>query len=182
MLALLVPLGLAAYSRASAATPAKAKNFQLIGHDPLYNRGMNAALAVFDDPLTHKTFVYVGNRTDGSPQHPHPGVLIVEATDPAHPTVVGEMGKPNEANVSETSRELRVWPQQRVLIIMNFQCDPIIHACTSPEGVGILTPTFRFYDLADPVHPSLLLTYTPGEDKNQVYTPHEMFLWADPAN
>ncbi len=37
-----------------------ANNFELIGHNPLFNRGMNAALAIFDH------FVYIGNRSDGS--------------------------------------------------------------------------------------------------------------------
>jgi hypothetical protein len=165
---------------AQAVSAASSKNFQLIGKDPLFSRGMNAAPALYTDTATDKTYVYVGNRTDGQPQHPHPGVLIVEVTDPSAPRVVGEIGKPNEANIAETSRELRVWPQQRILMVMNFQCSAIIHACLSPEVIGIVTPTIKFYDLADPVHPSLLLTYVLGEAKGDVFTPHEMYLWVDP--
>jgi hypothetical protein len=41
-------------------TPGTSANFTLVGHDPLFNRGMNAALAIFGH------YVYVGNRTDGS--------------------------------------------------------------------------------------------------------------------
>ena len=165
---------------AQAIQPGRAQNFRQIGHDPLYSRGMNAAPALYTDLALNKTYVYVGSRTDGQPQHPHPGVLIVNVTRPSAPKVVGEIGQPNEGNLMETSRELRVWPQQRILIVMNFQCDPIFHACLSPEGVGVITPTIKFYDLADPVHPSLLLSYTLGEAKGATFIPHEMYLWADP--
>ena len=41
-------------------TPGTSRNFTLVGHNPLFDRGMNAAQAVFDN------FVYIGNRTDGS--------------------------------------------------------------------------------------------------------------------
>src|SRR5262249_7247131 len=37
-------------------TPGTSSNFTLVGHNALFDRGMNAALAVFDH------FVYVGNR------------------------------------------------------------------------------------------------------------------------
>src|SRR5260370_35906366 len=43
-----------------AATPGTSLNFELVGHNPLFGRGMNAALAIFDH------FLYVGNRSDGS--------------------------------------------------------------------------------------------------------------------
>jgi hypothetical protein len=145
-----------------------AHKFQVVGHEPLFLRGMNAAPAIYDH------YVYVGNRTDGSPQHPRPGVLVVDIADPANPAVVGEIGPPNEGNVGETSRELRVWPQKRLLMVMNFQCSALIHACTSPEVVGVVPPSIRFYDLTNPVAPTLVGSYRPSR------TPHEMFLWVDP--
>lgn len=94
-------------------TPGTSSNFTLVGHDPLFSRGMNAALTVFGN------YVYVGNRTDGSATcgvgdprgpgtvcpHPHPGVLIVNVADPTHPHVVGEIGSPQEGNVGITSRD-----------------------------------------------------------------------------
>ena len=112
-------------------------NFELVGSNPLFNRGMNAALAIFDH------FVYVGNRTDASSScgdlngagpivpvlpptnpdgtctHVHPGILIVDVADPTHPLVVGEIpaevAVPNAAGqpVGVTSRELRVWPDKK---------------------------------------------------------------------
>src|SRR5262249_37250207 len=125
-------------------TPGTASNFVLVGHNPLFNRGMNAALAIF------KHFVYIGNRTDGSnscgdlngtgpvvpvltPTNPdgtctnvHPGILIVDVKAPANPTVVGEIpasvAAPNAAGdpVGVTSRELRVWPEKKLLIELTF--------------------------------------------------------------
>src|SRR5438552_14607080 len=42
------------------SSPGTSLNFQLVGHDPLFNRGENAAIAMFDH------YVYVGNRSDAS--------------------------------------------------------------------------------------------------------------------
>ena len=72
-------------------TPGTSRNFRLVGHDPLFGRGMNAAMTIY------RHFVYIGNRTDGSATcgigdprgpgancpHPHPGVLIEDVADPA---------------------------------------------------------------------------------------------------
>src|SRR5262249_44103928 len=70
-------------------TPGTALNFTLVGHNPLFGRGMNAALAIYDH------YLYVGSRTDGLPKHLHPGILIVDIADPSAPTVVGEIGPPD---------------------------------------------------------------------------------------
>src|SRR3954470_11536126 len=43
-----------------AAAPDYPGSFELVGHDPLLNRGMNAAIAVKGD------YVYVGYRSDGT--------------------------------------------------------------------------------------------------------------------
>src|SRR5947208_15620 len=45
---------------AGGGTPGTSLNFDLVGSNPLFGRGMNAALAIFDH------FAYVGSRTDGS--------------------------------------------------------------------------------------------------------------------
>src|SRR5215470_15659778 len=63
---------------------------ELVGHSDLGARGMNAALAVAG------SFVYVGSRTEGE-THKDTGVMIVDASDPANPTVVGQIGPPDEA-------------------------------------------------------------------------------------
>jgi hypothetical protein len=171
---------------AGGGTPGTSQNFRLVGHNDLFGRGMNAALAVFDH------YIYVGNRTDGSSRcgvgdprrettgldscpHPHPGILVVDVGDPADPTVVGEFGTEfaTGVNAGQTSRELRVWPEQQLLMVMYFRCSSVIHAC--PPSAD--TFRIRFFDLgADPVNPPLIATYVPSRK------PHEMFLWIDPKN
>ena len=59
---LVVTLGLFLLILSSPAAPQSSSNFQLVGQNPLFNRGMNAALTIFQN------FLYVGNRTDGSSQ------------------------------------------------------------------------------------------------------------------
>lgn len=169
--------------------PGTSSNFQLVGHEPLFNRGMNAAPAIFDH------FVYVGNRTDastfcvgptGAPTmtgcpHPHPGVLIVDIQDPTNPQVVGEIGPPFAGNVGITSRELRVWPQQKLLILMSFRCSNFLHAC-QPGNDATFPFDVKFFDLSDPVHPQFVSSFVPTSNAGQKIKPHEMFLWVDPKN
>jgi len=173
---LTIPAGMtqATTHAASAALPPAsvarmaAKNFTLVGHNALFRRGMNAAPAIYGH------YLYVGSRTDASPGHAHPGVQVVDIGDPSAPSVVGHIGAPNEGNVGETSRELRVWPQQKMLIVMNFTCSAVIHDCADVP----VTPTLKFYDLSgeNVTHPRLLTTYVPPQK------PHEMFLWVDPRH
>jgi hypothetical protein len=166
-----------------------ASRISLVGHNELFNRGMNSALAIYQQ------YVYIGNRTDGSntcgagdPRgsgnncpHPHPGVLIASVADPAQPRIVGEIGPPFEGNPGITSRELRVWPQAKLLIIMNFRCSATIHAC--PQGTDALFPfDIKFFDLSDPLHPRFIQSYVPTSQAGKQRLPHEMFLWTDPHN
>ncbi|HEX2416540.1 MAG TPA: hypothetical protein VHJ83_00255 [Micromonosporaceae bacterium] len=166
--------------------PGTAQNFTLVGHEPLAGRGLNAAPAVFG------RYVYVGNRTDGSSRcgvgdprrdttgpdscpHVRPGVLVVDAANPASPEVIGEFGTEfaTGVNVGQTSRELRVWPRQGLLAVMYFRCSSVIHSCPPSADVW----SIRFFDIAaDPVNPPLVATYLPSRK------PHEMFLWTDPED
>ena len=194
---LLVTLGLSPATGVNARTvvPVAAptlSNFQLVGSNPLFSRGMNSAPAIFGN------YLYVGNRTDGSSEcvpatgvpdpavtgcpHIHPGVLVVNIKNPANPTVVGEIGPPLEGNVRETSRELRVWPQQKLLIVSNFRCSNFYHGCPTPPPTP--APAFRFYDIsgANAAHPQLVSTYYPDISNLKDPRPHEFFLWVDPAN
>lgn len=150
-------------------TPARLLGrFTLVGHDPLSGRGMNAAIAIAGD------YAYVGSRTDGSEGHPHPGVLIVNIADPQRPKVAGEIGAPDAGNPGETSRELRAWPSQDLLISLNFPCSPAIHDCLSERP----PPTVRFFDIRGvrAARPRLIATYRPSRE------PHEFFLWQDPRD
>ena len=139
--------------------------FTQVGHEPLFGRGMNSALAVYEK------HVYIGNRTDGTPGHLRPGVLVVDASDPTKPKVVNEILEA-QGEIGQTSRELRVWPQQKLLMVLNFGCSSLIHRCTGGETSG---SAFDFYDLTDPASPKLVSTYKPRR------TPHEFHLWLDPV-
>lgn len=146
-------------------------SFELLGHSPLENRGMNAALAVRGD------FAYVGSRTDGKANNAtNAGVLVVDVSAPKAPEVVHEIGLPNEGHEGETSRELRVWHEEELLIVMNLgsNCSFLIHAC-SPRTVD---DNFRFYDISgkNAAEPKLVAEYVPSKN------PHEFYIWEDPKN
>jgi len=149
---------------ATAAPPAKKSgSLTEVGHEPLMNRGMNAALAVKGD------FVYVGSRTDGGHEGmPHGGIMIVDVSDPSDPTLVAG---PLDAHPGESSRELRIWRSQDVLIVLNTNCGvgDLLHHCTQPS-----VSNFRFYDIsgANATQPRFL-------SQINVNT-HEFFLWVDP--
>ncbi len=183
----------------------QAHNFELVGHNPLFNRGMNAALAIYDH------FVYVGNRADGSNScgdfngtgpiapvltptnpdgtctHVRPGILIVDIQDPENPTVVGEIpasiAAPNAAGkpFGVSSRELRVWPQKKLLIELTFRCSRIIHDC--PRGGDTAFPfDYKFFDLSDPLNPRLIERHVTKSSAGVAIKPHEFFLWTDPKD
>ncbi|MFN2593268.1 MAG: LVIVD repeat-containing protein, partial [Actinomycetota bacterium] len=146
-------------------------SLELVGHDALMNRGMNAALAVTDG------YAYVGSRTDGL--HPNSGVMIVDVHDPSKPSVVGQITQtPTGANDGETSRELRIWPQQHLLIVLYLasNCSPEIHECSPTQATK--SDTYRFYDISgdNAAAPKLVAEYVP------THSPHEFFLWSDPKN
>jgi hypothetical protein len=159
------------------------RSFVRVGHEPLFGRGMNAA------PAVYRNYVYVGNRTDasgvcenGQPQgceHRRPGILIVDARDPSDPDVVGEIGAPHAAQVGVTTRELRVWPREKLLIVMTFRCSNQIHAC--PPGSDTTFPfELKFFSLENPRRPRYLSGYVPTSRAGRQLKPHEMHLWVDP--
>jgi hypothetical protein len=165
------PAGVATVIAPGGGTPGTSDNFRLVGHEPLFGRGMNAAIAV------HGDFVYVGNRTDPAAGRPHPGILVVDASDPTDPEVVNEIGPPFAANPAETTRELRIWQEQKVLIVLTFTCSAVIHHCE-----GSVAPNFRFFDLSDPANPEFIMNFVPTQANGAIRTPHEFFLWVDPSD
>ena len=142
-------------------------SFTQVGHNPLLGRGMNAAIAV------HKRYVYVGSRTDGKNNNAnHGGIMIVDAQDPANPVLAGEMGPPEEGLPGESSRELRVWRSQNILIVVHTNCGgATAHVCSVNSR-----STMKFYDIggANATNPVLLY-------KNTLDT-HEFYIWEDPLN
>lgn len=145
---------------------APAGSFEIVGHADLGARGMNSALTIAGD------IAYVGSRNDAH------GVAIVDIHDPAHPTVVGEIGPPDEDLLGMSSRELRAVPDLNLLVVMNVVCSPDLHGCAvSPAEVENL----KFYDISDRRAPKLVSTYlVQGASSRYPRSPHEMFLWRDP--
>ncbi|HVM12111.1 MAG TPA: hypothetical protein VM638_06520 [Actinomycetota bacterium] len=170
----LVVAGLPYAAAAAAGAPTTQRSsttppgsFELVGHEPLGNRGMNAALAI------HGNYAYVGSRTDGKPGSQNltnGGIMIVDISNPAAPRVVGQVTTPDEGNSGESSRELRVWRSQGILIVLRTNCSSQIHWCTSASPAN----NFRAYDIsgANATSPKLIRQWTPGT--------HEFFLWEDP--
>jgi hypothetical protein len=141
-------------------------SFRELGHEPLMNRGMNAAIAVNDD------YVYVGSRTDGGHVgQPQGGIMVVDVSKPSRPEL--QTTEPLEPRPGESTRELRVWRSQDILIVLNTNCGvgDTLHHCTQPSISNI-----RFYDIAgrNAATPRLLTEF-------KVDT-HEFFLWEDPKD
>jgi hypothetical protein len=164
-----------ASAQAPGASPPPPGRFELLGHEPLMSRGMNAALAVKGH------HAYVGYRSDGT--HLNAGVMVVDVSDPTKPKVVTQIGQPNEANIGESSRELRILPKQDLLLVLNHGCNELIHRCLNAANAGLTVAdaNVRFYDIAgaNAANPKLVATYVPPVSTDP-QTPHEFFVWSDP--
>jgi hypothetical protein len=151
-------------------------SFEQLGHEPLKMRGMNAALAV------HNGYAYVGSRTDGT--HGNSGIMVVDVRDPKAPKIVDEIGpERGEALPTQTSgREMRILPDQQLLIVANHSCSELIHRCASANSTGAsaIPSNFNIFDIAgeNAAKPVLLYKYEPSIQGAQV--PHEWFVWTDP--
>ena len=141
-------------------------SFEIVGHADLGARGMNSALAIAGDTA------YVGSRNDAH------GVAIVDISDPAHPSVVGELGAPDEARSGMSSRELRAVPDLNLLVVMNLQCSPDLHGCAP---IASETENLELYDITDRRAPQLVGTYPVHGMRFAAKSPHEMFLYRDGA-
>jgi hypothetical protein len=156
--------GRTAEPTARATATGRRGSLRQVGHEPLLNRGMNAAIAV------HEDYAYIGSRTDGGHAGPHGGILVVDISKPSRPKVVAG---PLDRMPGESTRELRVWQSQDMLIVLNTNCGvgPTLHHCTQSSISNI-----RFYDIDGRYakRPQLLHEF-------KVDT-HEFFLWQDPAD
>jgi hypothetical protein len=152
-------------STASSAPEPQTGSFTQVGHEPLMNRGMNAALAI------HGDYAYIGSRTDFHDDgEAFSGIMIVDISDPAAPEVVNVMGPPDTANPGESSRELRVWQSQDILIVLHTNCGgPGAHECHAPS-----VNNFKFFDISGDNATDPQLIAQVNQDT------HEFFLWEDP--
>ncbi|HEU4545221.1 MAG TPA: PA domain-containing protein [Microlunatus sp.] len=126
---------------------------------------MNAALAI------HGDYAYIGSRTDFHDDgEAFSGVMIVDISDPAAPEVVNVLGPPDTANPGESSRELRVWQSQDILIVLHTNCGgPGAHECHAPS-----VNNFKFFDISGDNATDPQLIAQVNQDT------HEFFLWEDP--
>jgi hypothetical protein len=141
--------------------------FEIVGHHDLGARGMNAAIAIAGD------IAYVGSRIDSKP------VLVVDIADPANPQVIGEIGPPSEGLAGMSSRELRASVDPPVLVILNLQCSPTLHGCAA---AGAEVENLKVFDIANPREPVLVGTHNVTGTRFVSRSPHEFFLWQDPAD
>lgn len=166
----------AAIAPAGASTPSNVgaasvygltKNFRLVGHTDLSQRGMNSPIAVAG------RCVYVGDRYYSSSAsiagREHGGIAIVDAVNPAHPKQVGTIPPVALA----TQREMRADAGLGILVVESYTP---IGTPVSPAGPSV--NNLKVYDIhSDCLHPKLLSTYDFGER-----SPHEFFLWKDPKH
>ena len=112
-------------------------------------RGMNAAIAV------HKNYVYVGSRTDANNNNAnHAGVMVVDVSDPTKP-FIAKIDHAFEGNSSESSRELRVWRSQEILIVLHTNCGgATAHLCARRTAPACASTTSR---ARTPTHPEAAL-------------------------
>ena len=147
---------------------ALAGSFTQVGHEPLLNRGMNAALAV------HEQYAYIGSRTDGKNGNANnAGVMVVDVKDPSKPFIAHQMGPPYEGN------------PQRVLaraarVALAGRADRPAHQLRRCHRARLLRSanrsSFKYYDISgeNAKTPKLL-------HQNTLDT-HEFFIWEDPTN
>ena len=159
-------LAVAALAACGDNLPARG-SFELVGHADLGARGMNSAIAIAGD------VAYIGSRIDNQP------VLIVDIADPANPEVVGELGLPDEGLPAMSSRELRATSDPPMLFVLNLVCSPALHGCQSGGGEA---ENIKQYDISDPRAPRLVGSRVIRGGPLRSRSPHEFFLWQDPAD
>lgn len=158
---------LAALATGCGDDPPGTGAFEIVGHADLGGRGMNSALAIAG------TTAYVGSRIDKTP------VAILDISDPANPTVVGEIGPPDEGLAGISSRELRAVDDLNLLVVLNLRCSPDLHGCSAATAEQ---ENLKFYDITDRLHPRLVSTLEFTGSVLAKPSPHELFLWRDPQD
>ncbi|MDQ1697870.1 MAG: hypothetical protein QOJ03_3223 [Frankiaceae bacterium] len=143
------------------------RNFTLVGHTDLQQRGMNSPIAVAGK------CVYVGDRyysnSADEPTRPNGGIAVVDASVPTQPTQVGIIPPTGLS----TQREIRADAGLGILVVEGYS--PFINGYTpGSDAINYL----KIYDIhSDCTKPKLLSTYDFGPR-----APHEFFLWKDPAH
>ncbi len=79
-----------------------------------------------------------------------PASLSLNINDPRRPRVIGQIGPPHEGMPSQTSREVRVWPEKKLLIVMNFACSTLIQLRCLNELAALHDPVLQ--QISDPTY------------------------------
>ena len=133
-------------------------------------RGMNSALAIAG------TTAYVGSRIDNK------GVAIVDISDPANPTVVGELGAPDEALAGHVVA--RAARRRRAESARDPEPAVLADAALAAVRCARRLENLRFFDITDRLHPRLRRRRCRSRGRRRMFSPspHEFFLWRDPQD
>jgi hypothetical protein len=149
----------------SPSIPGTIKNFQVVGHTDLGNRGMNSPIAVAG------TCAYLGDRSYAASPRKGGGIAVLDISDPTAPRQVNLIPPRPDA----TQRELRADLGLGLLVVEDYS--PYIGSALS-GGDGYSGNDLQIYDISkDCTKPRLLSTYDFG-----ARAPHEFFLWKDPKH
>ena len=140
-------------------------SFEQVGHEPLRNRGMNAAIAVQGD------YAYVGSRTDGGHVgQPQGGLMVVDVSR----AVVAE--RRGRAALSQAGRVHARTARMALEGHADLPPDQLRRRAGPPSLHGSSISNIRFYDIRG--------TRPRGRgccSEFKVDT-HEFFLWEDPED
>jgi hypothetical protein len=149
----------------SPSIPGTIKNFQLVGHTDLGNRGMNSPIALAG------TCAYLGDRSYAATPRKGAGISIIDVSNPANPHQVNLI----PARPDATQREMRADAGLGLLVVEDYS--PYIGSALS-GGDSYSGNDLQVYDISkDCTKPQLLSTYDFG-----ARAPHEFFLWKDPKH
>jgi hypothetical protein len=149
----------------SPSIPGTIKNFQVVGHTDLANRGMNSPIAVAG------RCAYLGDRSYAATPRKGSGIAVIDIVNPAKPRQVNLI----PARPDATQREMRADLGLGLLVVEDYS--PYIGSALS-GGDGYSGNDLQVYDIAkDCTKPTLLSTYDFG-----ARAPHEFFLWKDPKH
>lgn len=131
-----------------------------VAHNDLGGRGQNGDIAVAKASQTGLTYAYVGTR--GSPNDcPATGVKVVDLSNISSPSLVASVGavagaSQQEARIATNVTSAGFHPGGRgdLMAVTLQPCDPR-NANAAQEGV-------EFFDVTNPVQPSLLGTWSSG--------------------
>ncbi|GAC1441493.1 MAG: hypothetical protein NVSMB55_09450 [Mycobacteriales bacterium] len=148
----------------SPSIPGTIKNFRVVGHTDLGNRGMNSPVALAG------SCAYLGDRSYDGPRR-HGGIAILDVSRPSAPKQVGLI-PPRQYS---TQREMRADSGLGLLVVEDYS--PYIGSART-GGTSYSGNDLQVYDIAkDCTQPRLISTYDFG-----ARAPHEFFLWKDPKH